>query len=211
MKSPFRALALVIGTLAATSAMQVQAHEAGDWIVKAGVHHVSPKSNNGEILNGAATLDVGSSTRPTLSVTYMATRNLGIDLLAAVPFKHDIALSGAINGNVGSTKHLPPTLSLQYHFLPDAQVQPFVGIGINHTRFFSTRATGPLEGSDLHLKNSWGPAVQVGVDFKLSKEWLVSVDARYMRIESDVSLNGQKIGKAKINPWTVGMSVGYRF
>ena len=80
-----------------------------------------PDSNNGSVLNGGVKLDVNNNVRPSFTVTYMATRNIGIEreLLA---LQHDIRGGGL--GKIGSTKHLPPTLSLQWHILPDSMVQP---------------------------------------------------------------------------------------
>jgi len=141
--------ALALGVLPLAS---VHAHEAGDWLFKAGVTHIQPKSDNGTVANGTVKLDVGSSTRPSFSITYMATRNIGVELLGALPFKHDIEAKGV--GRIGSTKHLPPTLSLQWHFLPDATVQPYVGVGLNYTTFFSTESVL----GDLDLEDSWGVA-----------------------------------------------------
>ena len=110
------------------------AHEAGDWLFKLGATQVSPKSNNGSVLNGTVDLDVNSNVRPSFTVTYMATRHIGIELLGALPFQHDVSGSGL--GKIGTTKQLPPTLSVQWHFLPDSTVQPYVGVGLNYTHFF---------------------------------------------------------------------------
>jgi len=174
-------------------------------LFKAGVTHIQPKSDNGTVANGTVKLDVGSSTRPSFSITYMATRNIGVELLGALPFKHDIEAKGV--GRIGSTKHLPPTLSLQWHFLPDATVQPYVGVGLNYTTFFSTESVL----GDLDLEDSWGVAAQAGVDFKLSERWFLNADVRYIDISSDVRLNGTKIGTTKIDPWVATIGVGYRF
>lgn len=193
---------LAAGACAATPAL---AHEAGDWLVKLGVTHVEPKSSNGSVADGAVRLDIDGSTRPSFSVTYMATRNIGVELLGAVPFKHDIGAKGM--GNIGSTKHLPPTLSLQWHFLPDATIQPYVGVGLNYTTFFSTRS----KLGDMSLADSWGLAAQAGVDVKLNDRWFMTADVRYIDIDTKVKLNGQRIGKARIDPWVATVGVGYRF
>src|SRR5690606_18825332 len=132
------------------AAAPAAAHEAGDWLVKVGVTHIKPKSDNGKVIDDSVGIDVGSSTRPSFSLTYMATKNVGVELLGAFPFKHDIDAAGL--GNIGSTRHLPPTLSLQWHFLPDSKVQPYVGVGVNYTTFFRTRSVL----GDLHLSDSWG-------------------------------------------------------
>ncbi len=188
----------------------VQAHEAGDVLLKVGVSQVRPKSDNGSVLNGAVNLDVNNSTRPSFTLTYMATRNIGIELLGAWPFSHDISGSGGL-GKIGSSKQLPPTLSVQWHFLPDSTVQPYVGVGLNYTHFFSTKTSGALSDSTLKLGDSWGLAGQIGVDVKLSERWFLNADLRYIDISSKVRLDGERIGTARIDPWVASVGVGYRF
>lgn len=186
------------------------AHEAGDVLLKVGVSQVRPKSDNGSVLNGSVNLDVNNSTRPSFTLTYMATRNIGIELLGAWPFSHDISGSGGL-GKIGSTKQLPPTLSVQWHFLPDSTVQPYVGVGLNYTHFFSTKTSGALSDSTLKLSDSWGLAGQIGVDVKLSERWFLNADLRYIDISSKVRLDGERIGTARIDPWVASVGVGYRF
>lgn len=204
-----RLSALALLGVAASVALPAKAHEAGDVLVKAGVTQVRPKSNNGSVLNGTVGLDASNNARPSASATYMATRNVGIELLAAWPFEHKIYGEGL--GQIATSKQLPPTLSLQWHFLPDSRVQPYVGLGLNYTKFFSTRARGALEGADLSLGDSWGVAAQVGVDVKLDERWFFNADLRYIDISSKVKLNGERIGTARIDPWVATVGVGYRF
>src|SRR5690606_33205361 len=167
---------------------------------------VMPKSDNGSVVDGTVGLDIGNSTRPSFSLTYMATKHVGIELLGALPFQHHI---DSDLGTIGKTKHLPPTLSVQWHFLPDAKVQPYVGVGLNYTHFFDTHAQGALAGSDLKLKDSWGAAAQVGVDIPIDKKWFVNADVRYIHIKSDVKLDGAHVGTTKVNPWVATVAVGY--
>jgi outer membrane protein len=139
----------------------------------------------------------------------MMTDVWGLELLAAVPFKHDIDLLDGTN--VGSTKHLPPTLSLQYHFMPTEQFQPYVGVGINFTSFFDEKTTGVLEGVNLDLGDSWGLAGQIGFDVLFNDDWFFNLDVRYIDIDTKARLDGVSIGKVEIDPWVVGGHIGYRF
>ena len=204
-----RATAIAGLVAAASLAAPAHAHEAGDVLLKVGVTQVRPDSNNGSVLDGSVKLDVNNNVRPSFTLTYMATRNIGIELLGAWPFQHDISGSGL--GKIGSTKHLPPTLSLQWHILPDSMIQPYIGVGINYTHFFDTKAEGALSGSDLKLKDSWGVAAQLGADIKINDRWFMNADIRYIDISSKVKLDGQHIGTARINPWVATLGVGYRF
>lgn len=202
--------AAVLAALLAACALPAHAHEAGDVLFKVGATQVRPKSGNGSVLDGSVDLDVGNSVRPSFTLTYMATRHVGIELLGAWPFQHDIRGSNGL-GKIGTTKQLPPTLSLQWHFLPDSTVQPYVGVGVNYTHFFDTKSEGAISGSDLKLQDSWGVAAQLGVDVKLSERWFMNADIRYIDISSKVKLDGQRIGTARIDPWVATVGVGYRF
>lgn len=183
------------------------AHAADDaWIVHFGAHVVAPASNNGQLAGMKA--DISNDTKPTVSLEYMFTPSWSVDLLAALPFKHDVRLDGQ---KMVTTKQLPPTLGINYHFMPDAKVSPFIGAGINYTRFFETRGTGALQGANVKIDNSWGAAAHAGLDVKLSPNWLFTADVRWMNLGGDVHVNGANVGKAKVNPLVYGLSFGYRF
>ncbi len=185
-----------------------EAYQAGDWLVRAGVWGIYPKSDN---LNLGPNTDINVDDSYSLgfNITYMATPNIGIELLGAWPFSHDISLSGV--GTIGDTKQLPPTISVQYHFLPDSNFRPYVGLGLNYTFFFDESTEGALSGSDLKLDDSWGLAAQVGMDFDVAPNWFLNVDVRYIDIDTKAKLDGVSIGTVEIDPWVVGFNVGTRF
>ncbi|MFU8814355.1 MAG: OmpW/AlkL family protein [Pseudomonadales bacterium] len=190
----------LVATMGSTAS---HAHEPGDWVVRGGFHHISPKSNNSDIV------DVKSDTMLTFNVLYMLNGNWGVELLAALPFEHDIAL---VDGpTVASTKHLPPTLSVVYHFLPDGAIQPYLGAGLNVTLFFDESTKGALAGTNLSLDNSVGAAAVFGVDVALGSNWFLNADVRYLDIETDAKLDGAKLGTVKIDPWAFGLNLAYRF
>lgn len=197
-------LALVSGLCAGTA----QAYQAGEWLGRIGVYGVFPESNN-LTLGPGATLDVDNAYSLGFNFTYMINPNIGVELLAALPFKHDINLSGA--GRIGETKQLPPVLSIQYHLMPEGTVHPYVGLGLNYTNFFSEKTSGALSGSSLKLDDSWGIAGQLGIDVDVAPNWFVNADLRYISIKSDAKLDGVGIGTVDINPWVVGLTVGTRF
>jgi outer membrane protein len=201
-------LSIIITVMTLASAVAAQA-EPGDLLLRIGATTIEPKSNNGNLKGTQIGLDVESATSLTFDITYMFNEHIGIELLAAWPFEHDIDLDGA--GNIGETKHLPPTLSLQYHWTRWGKFQPYVGAGINVTYFFDEDTKGALEGSDLDLDTSVGFAGQLGVDYQLSDKWFLNANVRYMNIETDADLDGTKVAEVKIDPWLYGINVGYRF
>ena len=198
-----RTVLCAIALLSTAAANTALAMDQGDWLIRFGASSVDPKSNN------HPDVSVDSATSATFNFTYMMTANWGVELLAAYPFEHDIYLVGG--PEVGSTKHLPPTVSLQYHFMPDATFQPYLGLGVNYTNFFNEKLYGPLEGASLKLDDSWGFAGEIGADIMLGETWFLNLNARYIDIESDATVNGQPFGKVKIDPWVYGAHVGIRF
>ena len=192
--------AVLLTTAAANTAM---AMDQGDWLIRAGASYIDPKSNNHDVVS------VDSATSFTFNVSYFMTDAWALELLAAYPFKHDIELKDGTD--VGKTKHLPPTLSIQYHWAPQSVFQPYVGVGLNFTTFFSEELYGPLEGADLSMGNSWGLAGEVGADIKLNDAWFLNLSIRYMDIETKAKINGESIGKVDISPWIYGGNVGFRF
>jgi outer membrane protein len=218
------ALAAVLGLAAPASA-----HEAGDWLVRVGASNVDPKSNNGSIdLTGIATfgvqdVSVDSQVGVTFNITYMYTANIGIELLAALPFEHDIKVEG-LPGTAATVTHLPPTLSLQYHFMPNAAFQPYVGAGVNLTWFLDESKKGGLRWADDALgvttglevdSTSFGLAAQAGFDYIINDRWFLNVDVRWIDISTDATLtvNGAAAAKAKVDvdPMVYGIHIGYRF
>ncbi len=198
------AIALALG-----AAVPAFAQSKGDWTLGVGVHQVNPKSDNGTLAGGTLPLDIDSDVKPTVTFEYFLRDNLGLEVLAALPFKHDISVKGV--GKVGETKHLPPTVSLQYHFNSKGKVSPLLGVGLNYTTFFSEDTTGALEGTRLKLDDSWGLAAHAGLDFKVSERSAVRVDVRWADIDTKVEVDGAKLGTANIDPLVYGVAYVLKF
>jgi len=233
---------LVAGALLALVASPALAYEAGTWVLRGGVGVVAPKSDNldlgtlelgGGIQLTSASVDVDDGTSLTLMGTYMFTPNWAFDILASWPFEHDIDVSATIDDGVnapvsgtvplGSTEHLPPTFSIQYHFLPDSTFQPYVGAGVNWTTFMSEEVTSDAAAAGivgLSLDDSFGAAFQLGADWVFGNNWLINFDLRWINIESDASatiddginppVTGD-IGTVEIDPWVYSINIGYSF
>ena len=198
------ALAVALAGVAAPAFAQ----QAGEWTMSFGAHQVNPKSDNGSVVGGTLDVEVDSNVRPTITAEYFVRDNLGIEVLASWPFEHDINIKGV--GRVGSTKHLPPTVSLQYHF-GKGTVRPFVGAGVNYTYFFSEDTEGALAGSDLELDSSFGVAAHAGIDFDVGEKGSIRIDARWIDIDTDVKLNGADIGTVNIDPLVYGAAYVVKF
>ncbi|MDY6981170.1 MAG: OmpW family outer membrane protein [Pseudomonadota bacterium] len=206
----------LLSTIAAATALGLASQpataiEEGDLLLRFGLANVSPNDSSdpsASLSLPADAVGVEDDTQPFINVTWMFTDNLGLDILGATPFTHDITLNGT---KAGETKHLPPTVGVQYHFTPKSDVRPYVGAGINYTTFFSEETTGALAGTTLSLDDSWGLAAQVGVDVDINEDWFFNADLRYMNIETTATIVGSGSVDVEINPWVIGLGVGTTF
>lgn len=212
------------------SANDALAYEPGDWVVRAGYAAVDPRDDSGDLKLegtplGGTGVGVDSASALGLSISYVIAPGIGIEVLAASPFKHAITSKGLGDlglrdgTRLGDTRQLPPTISAQYYFAPAGSAwQPYAGVGINYTTFFneslSATAKQQLGASHLTLKDSWGLAFELGMDWRINERWLLNAAVWHMDIDSDASLQ-TALGKVKthvnIDPWVYMFGVGYKF
>lgn len=210
------------------SSMPVQALEKGDILVRARVININPDVNNGNELtlhsNGmplGGGVDVDDATTLDIDFTYMVTNNFGVELLLDLSSKHDVKATGALSGtDIGDVRVLPPALIAQWHFLPNNNIRPYAGAGVNYTFIFDENTDGDLDNAlggntKLSVDDTWGMVAQVGVDIDINKDWYVNIDAKYiqMNTHAEVKVNGVKTADANfdLNPMVLGVGIGTRF
>ncbi|WP_396622173.1 OmpW family protein [Marinobacter sp. W-8] len=223
MSRGFKLSVLAAAVMAVAPA--AQAFEAGDFVVRAGAVHVAPDDSSDSLnvtgfvgpIDGAnVTLDgakvgVDGNSQLGLRATYMVTSNLGIGVLGATPFKHNIEGKGDLSGvgKLGETKHLPPTLTLQYFPLhSSSKFQPYAGVGVNYTTFFEEKTSDNLNGvlntvagslsngalagavssSELELDDSIGVAVELGMDYMLSENFGLNAAIWWADIDTEATI-----------------------
>ena len=229
---------LVLGMSCGMSTTTMAAHSPGDILLRIGAVTVMPDTESGAVSGlpdgvNNARVDVEDNTQLSLTATYMLTSNLGLEVLAATPFTHDIVGQGDIEGvAVGETQHLPPTLSLQYHFGSENGVfNPYIGVGLNVTMFFSEEVDGQLVDTlntlptiaglgginsvNMELDPSIGLAAQAGVDVKVADNWYVNAAVWYIDISTTAELTTD-LGTTHevdvdIDPWVFNVAVAYKF
>lgn len=203
MKKIVIALSLAaIGTIS-TQAMA----QEGTWLLRGRAVNISP-ANGSDPVGGTGAADritVSKKTIPEFDVSYFVTPNIAAELILTYPQKHTVYLDGA---DIGTFKHLPPTLSLQYHFAPTGDVNPYLGAGVNYTNISAVNLLGGKGGLE---SNSFGLSLQAGVDFKIDKNWSFNIDVKKVQIRSDVKISGAKVSAVKVDPLLVGVGFGYRF
>jgi outer membrane protein len=154
---------------------------------------------------------------PELDVSYFFTKNWAVEAICCVSY-HKVYLDG---GNVApgqqaaSTWLFPPTALVQYHWTDYGHFQPYIGVGVNYTVYFSQHAAEPLLNT-VAIQNSWGVAGQIGFDYMIDDHWGFNFDVKKILMNPHVygtvapgavSISGQ----ANLSPWLIGGGITYRF
>lgn len=199
MKTPIAAIAVAAAFVAAVPSAHAQSSDTGNWLVRARALYLDSANKNSPDID----LSVNNKTFPEVDITYFFTPNLAAELVLTYPQKHDVRVGG---DKIGTLKHLPPTLSVQYHFT-GMSFRPYVGAGLNYTRF-----------SDVDLpagisidKDSFGLALGAGVDVPLGGGWLINVDLKKVQIQTDVKIQGVGTVDFGVDPLLFSIGVGKRF
>lgn len=206
---------VVLGGLCALPAAAQEAQ--GNWLVRARAVRIDTANKSDPIPSLAVPADaitVSNKTIPEIDISYFFTPNIAAELVLTVPQKHTVTVEqSALGGpvDIGTFKQLPPTLMLQYHFMPEATFRPYVGAGLNYTRISSVNLFVPTVGA-LDLKqNSYGLALGAGIDIAIAKNVFLNFDVKKVQIRTDVTRLGQTLSTVKVDPWLFGAGVGYRF
>jgi outer membrane protein len=196
----------IIAIAAAAALPAAYAQDTGNWIVRARAVNLDSANKDDTGLD----LSVNDKVIPEVDISYFYTPNVAFELILTYPQKHTIKAGST---KVGSLKHLPPTLTAQYHFTNLGSFRPYVGAGVNYTRFSSVdldTASALLETEVTIKKDSWGLALQVGADIPVGGGWLVNVDLKKVQIGTKVYAGGNS-AKFKVDPLLLGIGVGKRF
>ncbi len=127
-----------------------------------------------------------------------------------------IGLGASEDVDLGSVWLLPPTLTAQYHFYPGKLVKPYVGAGVNYTIFYNVDEGKTVKG--VEYKNKFGFATQIGTDINITDKFFLNVDAKYIFLKTDVDVDASNLAAGlaipatvDINPFLVGVGIGYKF
>ncbi len=230
---------LVLAVVAAFAPMLAQA-EAGDIVVRLRATHVSPDVSSklgqqttatyggttGATLYGDANakLEVDNNTIPELDISYYFTKNIAAELILALGTRHDVNVSGAAGTGavakaLGSVNLLPPTLTAQWHFMPDQTFDPYLGAGLAYVRAMdnglNAHTATPADYPIRIDRNNFGGVLQAGFDVNLKDKWLVNFDVKKVFVSTDVKLNldgsFKKIDTLDLDPWVVSVGFGKKF
>jgi outer membrane protein len=194
----FTAIAMIAGGASA---------QESPWLARVRAIHLNTADKSDPVggVGASDRLTVSNETIPEFDISYFFTPNWAAELVLTYPQKHHVELDGK---DIGTFKHLPPTLMMQYHFVLDAPVKPYVGVGVNYTTMSKVELLGGAGSLD---HDSVGLALQAGLDYAIDKKWSLNFDVKKVRIRSDVFISGTKVSRVKVDPLMLGVGVGYRF
>ena len=222
----------IAGVLAACAAAPSMAQQN---TFRLGISNVQPNSSASDVTGpftpGGIGLEVRDKTTPFISYTREISDQWDVELALGIPPRHDIVLevnntalpgsAQALSGQVGATvRQVAPTVFVNYKFLEKTSpLRPFVGAGINYTRFDNTHSTAAgdaLNGgpSSISLEDSVGLALQAGVGWQLSDEWSVSASLATARVKSKITTNTLGIERhadITFKPQVFTVAMGYSF
>ena len=229
--------ALILAVIAAFAPALALA-EAGDFVVRLRATHVAPDEDSklgaqsasvglGTFIGAGSELQVDSNTIPEIDFSYYVTKNIAAELILAVGTRHDVSIAGNSlgalgNQPLGSVNLLPPTLTAQWHFLPDEMFDPYVGAGLTFSRSLDNSLATSKVAAGLPIKidrNNWGPAIQAGFDVNLKDKWLLNFDIKKIWLSTDVKVETtaagapgwHKIDELDIDPWVISFGIGKKF
>lgn len=182
---------------------------AGSWMIRARAIGIVPDETS-SIIGAPGEARFSNEVVPEVDFSYFFTNNIAAELILATAkhtAKDNLTAGGSVD--VGSAWVLPPTLTLQYHFTDFTWGKPYVGAGVNYTMYYSEKA-GAISEPDIH--DSWGWALQAGVDVPVSDRWSWNFDVKKIYTGADATWNDGAInGDIDLDPWVIGTGIAYRF
>jgi outer membrane protein len=194
---------LALVAVAALAPALASAQDTGNWLIRARAVHLDSANKDDTGLG----LTINNKWIPEVDITYFFSPNIAAELILTYPQKQTVSSNGT---SIGTFKHLPPTLTAQYHFTDLGAIRPYVGLGVNYTNISSV----DLLGGGANLKrNSYGLAAQIGADFPMGGGWLLNVDLKKVQIGTDVLVGATETnaGSFKVDPLLISVGFGKRF
>jgi len=223
----------VLSTLIASTS--VIAIGQDDILINARILNITPDVGGNQVITTAgaplaapAGIDVDDGYSLGVDITYMVTDNFGVELMLDTTSKHDVQGTGNLAGvSVGEVTVLPPSVIGVWHFTPASNIRPYVGAGLNYTMFLSEKTTaqftstmdsvvGPgVTSTGVSVDDTLSIVIQAGVDIDINQDWYVSLDAKYIDLNTTatVQVNGADAATVDfdLNPLVLGVGVGTRF
>ena len=197
------------GAMQTASAQDAAGFQAGDWLIRGRIIDVIPQEDSSTSVAGGE-IGVDADIVPELDFSYFITPNIAAELILATS-KHKLDGKGTLTGTpIGDAWIVPPTLTLQYHFMPDQAFKPYVGAGVNYSWFWNEKPSTAF--NKLEMTGGFGYALQAGFDYNVADNWYLNMDVKKIWVNVDASLNsGGTTADVDLDPLVIGLGLGYKF
>ena len=156
---------------------------------------------------------------PTATLTYFFNKNFAAELFCCFAKTHVDLFTPAGKlgvGNAAETWLFPPIVTFQYHFTGLGAFKPYVGAGFQWIHYFNSGVGDNVLGmTNVKFSDSFGPAVQAGVDVQLGGGWYANVDVKKTWLDTTITwtdnVGTRIVAKHDLDPLTISVGVGYRF
>jgi outer membrane protein len=214
--TPVMTALFACGVLACASASA----QDSPWSVRLGAAHIGFDTQADVFLGGAlvpgGNAKAKSNTTVGLEIGYSISPEWTGRLLVGLPPTTTLTGKGtlAVGGELGKATYGPAVLSLTYGVGQWGSIKPYVGAGIVYNIVFKTKDRFI---TDFDAKNTFGTALQVGIEVPLEGGWSIGLDARKIFLKTKASGTVPAFGGApvnadiKLNPLVIFASVGKRF
>ena len=102
-------------------------------------------------------------------------------------------------------------LTLRQPLLTRGALRAYAGAGLNRAAYWSDRDDEPAVPRYRRRNSSLGAAAELGAEFRVSEQLMVSADLRWAEFEPAATLLRRADGPVGADPVAVGVSVGWRF
>ena len=198
------ALAVASSTSAASDA---NIKQKGSWLVGLKALTLSPQESSESSIGGEAVVDLDRV--PELDIRYFLTDSIAVETILGYT-EHSVSAVNTEWGDVdlGSTKMLPPTLTLQYHFNHGQRFSPYLGAGLNYTFFYDHN---PGDALDIEYDNDFGVAFNVGFDYVLSEKNYLNLDIKkyWLSTKTTIDAGLAEPVTASVDLDPIAISIGY--
>jgi outer membrane protein len=224
---------IALGTLAATAAVCAHADEdVPNNNFRIGAYYITYDTQADDLRGPYVPPGVGLKLKDVITPYFAYVRRLTPHFsaeiaLGAPPLTKTYGKGPAKLGSVPyndqeivTARWLAPTLLLNYTFFDESvRLRPYIGAGINYTRFYSRQSTpagdaasgGP---TSISLTTSVGPAATIGLSYRITRQFFLYGSLSASQVDSDLTANTAGVLRrthVSFGPRAAVLAAGYSF
>ncbi len=221
MASPKSAVAFMVlcAAVAFGAATPAGAQEQGEWRSGGRLISINVDAVSEPLFDTGSMIKVESAWSLEFDTTYMLGENWGMEWMITAAPQDTQVVSGLYNGlDLGMVWIGETSLTIHYVIPLRGRWHPYLGAGVALGYILYSDATSAAEAIGVDKVESslaWGPVGQVGLNYRLNKAWILSLDMKWISMPMDVTLRGPSgpidTVEMDFDPLIIGLGGAYRF